>query len=126
MGDIQPLRIEDATSAAELDALYARAPLGLGLIDRELRFVRVNPALAAMNGVPPEAHVGSRVWDLLPDLRAAAEPILLKVIETGEPLRDVAITGTTLAYPRPPREWPEQFYPLSCDPRHVSRIALTR
>lgn len=124
MGDIQPLRIEDATSAAELDALYARAPLGLGLIDRELRFVRVNPALAAMNGVPPEAHVGSRVWDLLPDLRAAAEPMLLKVIETGEPLRDVAITGTTLAYPGQIREWREQFYPIFADTGQVTGIGI--
>ncbi|PXW71607.1 PAS domain S-box-containing protein [Blastomonas natatoria] len=124
MGDIQPLRIEDATSAAELDALYARAPLGLGLVDRELRFVRVNPALADMNGVPPEAHVGRKVWDLVPDLRATAEPILLRVIESGEPLRDVAITGTTLAYPGQIREWREQFYPIFADTGEVTGIGI--
>lgn len=124
MGDIQPLRIEDATSAAELDALYARAPLGLGFVDRELRFVRVNPALADMNGVPPEAHVGRKVWDLVPDLRATAEPILLRVIESGEPLRDVAITGTTLAYPGQIREWREQFYPIFADTGEVTGIGI--
>ena len=124
MGDIQPLRIEDATSAAELDALYARAPLGLGLIDRELRFVRVNPALADMNGFSPEEHVGKKVWDLVPDLRAIAEPMLLKVIETGEPLRDVAITGTTLAHPGQIREWREQFYPIFADTGQVTGIGV--
>lgn len=116
--------MQQATDAAELDALYARAPLGLGLIDRELRFVRVNPALADMNGFTPEAHVGKKVWDLLPDLRDAAEPMLLKVLETGEPLRDVAITGTTLAHRGEMREWREQFYPIFIGQDKASGIGI--
>lgn len=117
-------RLQQATNAAELDALYARAPLGLGLVDRELRFVRVNPALADMNGFSPEEHVGRKVWDLLPDLRATAEPMLLKVIETGEPLRDVTITGTTLAHPGQIREWREQFYPIFVGEGQVTGIGI--
>lgn len=117
-------RMEEATNAAELDALYARAPLGLGLVDRELRFVRVNPALADMNGFSPEEHVGKKVWDLVPDLRATAEPMLLKVIETGEPLRDVTVTGTTLAYPGQIREWREQFYPIFIGQGQVSGVGI--
>ena len=124
MDEVQASRVNEATNAAELGALYARAPLGLGLVDRELRFVRVNPALAAMNGFSPEAHVGRKVWDLLPDLRATAEPILLKVLETGEPLRDVAITGTTSAYPGETREWREQFYPIHIGKGQVSGIGI--
>lgn len=117
-------RLQQATNAAELDALYARAPLGLGLVDRELRFVRVNPALADMNGFSPEEHVGRKVWDLLPDLRATAEPMLLKVIEIGEPLRDVTITGTTLAHPGQIREWREQFYPIFVGEGQVTGIGI--
>ncbi len=122
--EFQASREQDATSAAELDALYARAPLGLGLVDRDLRFVRVNPALADMNGFSPEEHVGKKVWDLVPDLREIAEPMLLKVIESGEPLRDMAITGTTLAYPGQIREWREQFYPIFIGEGEVSGIGI--
>jgi PAS domain S-box-containing protein len=121
---VRASRVQEATDAAELDALYARAPLGLGLIDRELRFVRVNPALADMNGFSPEEHVGKKVWDLVPDLRSIAEPMLLKVIESGEPLRDVAITGTTLAHPGEIREWREQFYPIFVGDGEVSGIGI--
>lgn len=124
MDEFRASRVEQATNAAELDALYARAPLGLGLIDRDLRFVRVNPALADMNGFSPEEHVGKKVWDLVPDLRATAEPMLLKVLETGEPLRDMAITGTTLAYPDQIREWREQFYPIFVGQGEVSGIGI--
>ncbi len=35
---------------AELEALYAEAPLGLAMLDSELRFVRINAALAQING----------------------------------------------------------------------------
>src|SRR5204863_467079 len=45
-------------NAAELDELLTTAPVGIAFWDRELRFVRVNDALAAMNGLPVEAHPG--------------------------------------------------------------------
>ena len=45
---------------ALLDALFDQAPIGLGFWDRELRYVRLNAALAEMNGVPREAHIGRR------------------------------------------------------------------
>lgn len=32
--------------------------MGLGLLDRELRFVRVNERLATLNGHPREEHLG--------------------------------------------------------------------
>jgi PAS domain S-box-containing protein len=97
---------------AELEAVYSGAPLGLGLLDCDLRFVRINPALAEMNGFSVEQHLGRSVWELLPDLREVAEPAVRRVIESGEPLRDVPITGSTPAQPGVVRHWNEQFYPL--------------
>lgn len=97
---------------AELEALYLEAPLGLAKMDADLRFVRINRALAEINGYSVEAHLGRRVWDLLPDLRESAEPALRQVLETGLPLRNVAIRGVTPARPGVMREWCEHFYPL--------------
>jgi len=97
---------------AELEALYLEAPLGLAKLDADLRFVRINKALAEINGFSVEEHLGRRVWDLVPDLRASAEPALRQVIETGLPLRNVSIRGTTPANPGVVREWCEHFYPL--------------
>jgi PAS domain S-box-containing protein len=97
---------------AELEALYLEAPLGLAKLDIDLRFVRINKALAEINGYSVDQHLGRRVWDLLPDLRDSAEPALRQVIETGLPLRNVAIRGETPARPGVIREWCEHFYPL--------------
>jgi PAS domain S-box-containing protein len=86
-------------SAALLDALFENAPVGLGLLDRDMRFVRVNPMLAELDGVPAERHLGRTVWEAvgpLPDaLREAGESIVRdfrQVIETRRPLLDRPVT----------------------------------
>lgn len=96
----------------DLESLYRTAPLGLAQMDRELRFVRINEALAEINGFPVEAHLGRRFWELVPDVREAAEPLLRQVLETGEPLTGIEITGETAKSPGIKRDWVEQFYPV--------------
>lgn len=111
-------------SMDELEQLYVRAPLGLGLLDRELRFVRINDALAEMNGFPAAEHIGKAVWDLLPDMRSSAEPALRQVVATGKILRDFEISGVTAARPGEVRHWREQFYPLRGDDGTVLGIGI--
>lgn len=101
-----------SSNATELEALYEKAPLGLALLDSDLRFVRVNAALAEINGLPVSAHIGACAWDVLPDLRASTEPVLRHVLQTGKAMRNVSVVGTTPAQPGVIREWTEQFYPL--------------
>jgi len=103
---------EARRSLTKLETIYRTAPLGLGQLDRDFRFVRVNEALAEMNGLPVEAHIGRSVWELVPDLRAAVEPLLQRVIETGEPITGVELSGETPKAPGVRREWIEQLYPV--------------
>ena len=70
----------------ELETLYRTAPIGLALYDRDLNFVRVNSALADINGASIEEHLGRYVWDVVPHLREAVDPHFRKVLETGEPV----------------------------------------
>ena len=77
---------------AEIEAYYDHAPVGLCVLDTELRYVRINERLAEINGVPLAEHLGRRVRDVLPTIAEQTEPWLLEVIETGEALRDVEIT----------------------------------
>ncbi|MEI7445313.1 MAG: ATP-binding protein [Burkholderiales bacterium] len=96
----------------ELESIWHDAPIGLAVIDASLRFVRINARLAEINGAPPEAHLGRSVREMVPDLTEQGEAALRRVIETGEPLRDVEITGETPAMPGVRRTWLEQFLPL--------------
>jgi PAS domain S-box-containing protein len=105
-----------------LRALFTEAPIGFALFDRDLRFVMVNEALAAVNGLPVEAHLGRFVRDVLPDIDDAAEEVLRRVLLTGEPLRDVEISGRTPASAQR-RTWLEDFYRLRTPSGEVLGVA---
>ncbi|MBP2316182.1 PAS domain-containing protein [Azospirillum soli] len=96
----------------EVETLYRTAPIGLGLFDRDLRFLRVNEALAAINGPSVEEHLGRYAWDVVPTLREAAEPLFRRVFDTGEPVLGIELHGSTPAQPSIERDWIEDFYPL--------------
>ena len=70
----------------QLQTLYESAPIGLALFDLELRFQRINSVLAEMNGKSVDEHLGKVAWEIVPDLQVSAEPLMRKVIETGEPM----------------------------------------
>ncbi|WOD37058.1 PAS domain S-box protein [Nodosilinea sp. E11] len=97
---------------AEIETIYQSAPIGLGVLDRDLRFVRVNERLAEMNGFSVEAHLGRTVQELLPNLADQAEAMLRPILATGKPLLKVEVSGETPAKPGVPRAWVESFWPL--------------
>ena len=91
---------------ADLELVYRTAPLGLAQMDRDLRFVRINQAMADMNGFPIETHLGRNVWDLVPDLRAAAEPLLRRgPAARAKPITGIEFTGETARDPGVKRDW---------------------
>src|SRR3954454_12630835 len=95
-----------------LDALFGAAPVGLAAWDRELRYQRVNAALAAINGAPVEDHIGRRVDEMLPDVGTDLLELLRGVIERDEALIDIEISGETSAEPGVRRTWQASYYPI--------------
>jgi PAS domain S-box-containing protein len=108
----------------ELKALYQNAPVGLALLDRDLRFVRINEALARLNGLPVDDHIGRLVFDIVPSLRELAEPLFRKVLDTGEPVTDVDFEGETSNALGVQRCWVEQFYPIKDEAGTVTGIGI--
>ena len=79
-------------SLAEMNALYDTAPVGLCVLDRDLRFVRINERLAEFNGPPAQAHLGRTLREVLPGLADEAERMAARVL-AGETLLDVELAG---------------------------------
>ncbi|MFD9033117.1 SpoIIE family protein phosphatase [Streptomyces sp. NPDC059567] len=93
-------------TSAVWDGLFARSPVGIGLLDTELRFLRVNPALEQMNGLSEEAHVGRRLSELLPDVNAGEiEEAMRQALAFGEPVLDRHRAGRTPADPDHEHVW---------------------
>jgi PAS domain S-box-containing protein len=107
---------------AEIELIYDNAPVGLAVLDTDLRYVRINERLAEINGVPEIDHIGRTIGEVIPDIAATAEPMLRTVLETGEPLLDVEIVGETAAQPGVERVWLEHWYPVHDDAGRVAGI----
>jgi PAS domain S-box-containing protein len=97
---------------ALLDGLFANAPVGLGFLDTELRYVRINRKLAEINGRAVDDHLGRRVDTVVGgELGAQIARDCMKVIQSGEPLLDLEVVGKTV-YPGRRRVWLANYYPV--------------
>ncbi|MEU8520148.1 SpoIIE family protein phosphatase [Streptomyces sp. NBC_01216] len=105
------LRMRD--SLAALQSLFTQSPIGLATLGPDLRFLRVNDALARMNGVSAVEHLGKRLTEVVPGVNAAAlEATMRQVLVRGEAVVDVRRTGRTPADPAHDRTWSCSYAPL--------------
>ncbi|MDG9718049.1 SpoIIE family protein phosphatase [Streptomyces sp. DH24] len=106
--------------------MVAQSPIGLAVLDPELRYVSVNPALERLNGVPAAEHIGRRVSDVLPALDAApVEAALRQVLETGRPLIDRQWIGRSPAHPDEEHAWAASLYRLEDTVGNVLGVACS-
>ncbi len=103
-------------SLAFFETLFEAGPFGLGLFDAHGRYVRVNSALAEMNGLDAEQHAGRTVEEVLPGLAEQLREPLATVLAGGEPAT-IEIRGATAARPGVRRQWVISFYPVSAGGR---------
>ncbi|HEY6323540.1 MAG TPA: ATP-binding protein [Thermoanaerobaculia bacterium] len=94
-----------------LNTVLDQAPIGVALFDRELRYIRVNDALARIDGVSIADHLGKTVSEVLPQLGSELAAALRGVLLTGEPVSR-QITGETPASPGELRHWSLYAYAL--------------
>jgi PAS domain S-box-containing protein len=93
------LRERDRTLAL-LEAFLTASPVGMAFVDRELRYVNINPVLAAFNGEPVEAHLGRTVREVLGARADPPEALVREVLETGAPVVEQPLVDPRGAEPR--------------------------
>jgi PAS domain S-box-containing protein len=106
------VRKEADASRVLLDAVQVGAPVGFALLDENLRYVRVNEALAQINGVSAHDHVGRTVAEVVPELAAEIEPSMREVLNSGTSAPPVEVSGTTGASGTDTRHWLVTYYPV--------------
>ena len=106
-----------------LDAIFERAPVGLAVHDRDLRYVRINDRMAEINGLPAEEHIGRTVAEVVPDVdRRPGRP----APRARERRAADRARGRGHRPPRPgvEREWVVSYWPVRRrDDRRVSASA---
>lgn len=79
---------------AAVDRLLHSSPVGLAVLDNELRYRFVNKALAQLNGLPVEQHLGRSILAVLdlPDPEAY-EKVLRRVVDKGETVSNLQVAA---------------------------------
>ena len=111
---------------AVLDGFFTQSPVGMAVYDTELRFVRLNEALARVNGVSIEGHLGRRVTEVLPGINGSeVESVMRHVLESGEPVIDARSHGHTPGDPGTDHAWSASYFRLEDPPGQVLGVSST-
>ncbi|MEU9233752.1 SpoIIE family protein phosphatase [Streptomyces subrutilus] len=94
--------------------LVAQSPIGLAVLDTDLRYVLVNPSLERINGLPAADHIGRSVRDALSflDDAGAVESAMRQVLATGTPLVEQFTAGHTHGDQHYEHAWSVSYYRL--------------
>lgn len=107
---------------AEIESIYATAPVGLCFLDRELRFVRINRRFAEMLGCPIEAGIGKNILEAAPEIGEALCPLLRRVIVSGKPILEKEISGVEIRGAQTERVFLASVLPIKEDDGFVSGV----
>ncbi|WP_406483149.1 sodium/proline symporter PutP [Streptomyces platensis] len=81
-----------------LTPFLTHAPVGMAVLDTDLRYVWVNDPLGRL--IPLEQRLGRQVGEVLPRSEAEAfEELMRRVLETGDPVLDYEIRGPSYTDP---------------------------
>ncbi|MBB6414560.1 SpoIIE family protein phosphatase [Streptomyces sp. AK010] len=109
----RPERQQWTMGESVLDGFLTRSPVGMAVMDLEMRYVWVNDTLERFGGVPREQRLGRRLRDLLPGLQGETlEGVMRKVLTTGVPVTDYEYLGWSWADPHRQHAYSTSFFPL--------------
>jgi PAS domain S-box-containing protein len=77
---------------ATLDAFHDAAPIPIGFLNTDLRFRRINDALARFYGRGLDDVLGRSMREIVPQYADVVEPFYRQVIATGKPIRNVEVS----------------------------------
>ena len=96
----------------EIDEIYRVSPQAMALIGTDMTYQRANNRLAEINGIPPEAHIGKRIDEVVPDVAEKSIDMVKEVFRTGRAREKLRVAGQTPSQPGIERIFETDFYPV--------------
>jgi PAS domain S-box-containing protein len=114
-------------SEAELNAYFDASPLGMVLVDRQLRYLKSNQRQAEMTGVSIDKRLGKTIREVLPSLADILEPIFMEVLTSGKPILNFEMSRELDDSSGERRDYQLSFFPLmgeDAKPKAVGVVTL--
>jgi len=111
--ELKHIQMEIEETNTILETLYSTSPVGFGLHDEHLRFLRINKVLAEINNQPIKDHIGKTVVDIIPsEVGRQAMKVQQQVLDTGKPVLDLEFSGELPTLPGAYRFWTASYFPI--------------
>ena len=110
--DRQQLEQQFAIREAWLNAFFTYSPVGMAILDNQLRFVQVNENAAQMSNLAIEQHLGKSLEELFPSWFSTLQPIYQQVLNTGESILNVEVEGDDTCNPGSRGYWLVSYHPI--------------
>ncbi len=107
----------------ELEVIYRTAPIGMCLMDVDLRFLRCNEKLAEINGISAASHIGRTLREIVPEIAETMEAVYRRVIDTGEPAIDIEASVIVGTDSQTKRYFTACYYPVKSEDGVVDGIS---
>lgn len=107
-----------------LDTFVNSSPVGICVMDDQLRYTLINDALAEINGVAVADHIGKTPWDIVPDLAPKQKQVFQQVLATGEAVPEFEVVGETAKFPGVVRTWLASYFPLKAESGQTIGIGI--
>jgi len=114
--------IPHPVTPVDLLSLFRAASIGVSVIDRRLHYVAVNPALAVMNGLCRQAHVGRPVHEVLGFASSIVIPVIERALRTGQPISHFEFSAKLPARSET-AHWTFDLLPLPNEKARVTNLA---
>ena len=102
---------EASEAATLLTSIEEAAPVGLKLVDRDFKIVRINRMLADICGLDVEKILGRTIAEVMPELWSEVESSYRRALH-GETIRNVDVTTQDLIEPHRTRHWLANYFPV--------------
>ena len=90
------INLKTRQQLVEIENIYKHSPVGLCLMDRNYRYIRINQMLADINHVAIEDHIGRTIFEILPgDISKQVHELYKPVFEEGEFNKNIEVFENT-------------------------------
>ncbi len=111
-------------SSQVVNAFFSSSTVGFAILDRELRYRRINDNLARMAGLSTTDFLGRSVGEIFSDSASATYDAVRQVVETGTPILDREVSERTLSNPNDKRYWLVNYFPIRGEDNQVNEIGV--
>jgi len=106
-----------------LNAFFASSPVGLAIVDSDLRFQKVNTFLADMNHLAVAQHAERKINEVWGELGFTIEPPCRQVLATGQPVLNQELSRTSTD-DSSRGEWIVNYFPLYREQGQCNQVGM--